>query len=358
MPSLGTIIFSESIEKLANLENRQHIVKQHKRDNPTAFVCDRCNRDFTSRKDLRDHQRLPRDQMCDISDHDPESGIDGPTSTKLLSRKRASGTSAEVQWREVWNILFPDDEDHSVPTYQFIPVIEHFEMANSYLSSFDFLRTSLADKFSNPATLETLATKFHQCFVEAMERCVAEAQNMPYANRSNKRSEQLAAAAATTQPRKAKDVLPRPDSGVVMTDDGSDESGSIMGGGLVHKESVRTVRGPYRGSGLSSTSNIAPAQTSSQIFDPSAFGMPPATTSTPLTGSISMASADVHAWTHGVMYPLQGVPADFGVHPSDLQMPPQPQAQQPPPQDIHAWQSFYNPHAGTNGVDDDLSGFL
>lgn len=288
--------------------------------------------------------------MCDISDHDPESGIDGPTSTKLLSRKRASGTSPEVQWREVWNILFPDDEDHSVPTYQFIPVIEHFEIADSYLSSFDFLRTSLTDKFSNPATLETLSTKFHQCFVEAMERCVAEAQNMPYANRSNKRGEQLAAAAAT-QPRKAKDVHPRPDSGVVMTDDGSEESGSVMGGGsLVHKESVRTVRGPYRGSGLSSTSNIAPAHPPSQIFDPSTFSMPPASTSTPMTGSMSMAPSDVDAWTNGVMYPLQGVPADFGVQPSELQMPPQHQQQ-----DIHAWQSFYNPHAGTH---EDLSGFL
>lgn len=290
--------------------------------------------------------------MCDISDHDPESGIDGPTSTKLLSRKRASGTSPEVQWREVWNILFPDDEDLSVPTYQFIPVIEHFEMANSYLSSFDFLKTSLADKFSNPATLETLATKFHQCFVEAMERCVAEAQNMPYANRSNKRGEQLAAA-TTTQPRKAKDVLPRPDSGVVMTDDGSDESGSIMGGGLFHKESVRTVRGPYRGSGLSSTSNIAPAQTSSQIFDPSTFSIPPASTSTPMTNPLSTASTDVHAWTHGIMYPLQGVPADFGVQPSDLQMPPHQQQQ-----DIDAWQSFYNPNAGTHGVNDNPLGFL
>lgn len=97
---------------------RQHIVKQHKRDDPSAFVCDRCNRDFPTRKELRDHQRLPKEQMCDISDHDPESGIDGPTANKLLSRKRASGTSAEVQWREIWNIVFPDDEDGDIQPYR------------------------------------------------------------------------------------------------------------------------------------------------------------------------------------------------------------------------------------------------
>lgn len=55
--------------------------------------------------------------MCDISDHDPESGVDGTTSNKLLSRKRVSGASPESQWKEIWNILFPDDEDHHVVPY-------------------------------------------------------------------------------------------------------------------------------------------------------------------------------------------------------------------------------------------------
>lgn len=97
--------------------HRQHIVKQHKRDDPSAFVCDRCNRDFHTRKELRDHQRLPKEEMCDILDHDPESGVDGTTSIKLLSRKRASGASPEAQWKEIWNILFPDDEDHQIHPY-------------------------------------------------------------------------------------------------------------------------------------------------------------------------------------------------------------------------------------------------
>ena len=56
--------------------------------------------------------------MCDISDHDPEAGIDGPTSNKLLSRKRVSGASPEVQWKEIWNILFPDDDDNLVRSYR------------------------------------------------------------------------------------------------------------------------------------------------------------------------------------------------------------------------------------------------
>lgn len=315
-------------------ELRQHIVKQHKREDPSAFVCDRCSRDFVSRKDLRDHQRLPREQMCDIADVDPESGIDGPTANKLLSRKRASGASADVQWREIWNILFPDDDDGLVPRdYQFTPVIEHFELSSSYLSSFAFLKSDLMDKISNPATLETLATKFHQCFVETVERCISEAQTMPYANRSNKRNEQLAAATATAGgvtgasasalPRKMKEVAPRPDSGVVM-DDGSEESGSVMGSGflggrLSHRESMKTVvkGGGRRGSSLAPVGNggfrgslMPPSRSQSAIYDgpPSTLPTIPATTSigTALdqhAAASIMAPTDVHAWTHGVPFP-------------------------------------------------------
>lgn len=101
-------------------KHRQHIVKQHKRDDPSAFVCDRCTKNFPSRKELRDHQRLPKELMCDITDHDPESGVDGATATKLLSRKRAGGSSTELQWREIWSILFPDDADELVQPHGMI----------------------------------------------------------------------------------------------------------------------------------------------------------------------------------------------------------------------------------------------
>lgn len=212
--------------------------------------------------------------MCDISDHDPEAGIDGPTSNKLLSRKRVSGASSEVQWKEIWNILFPDDDDNLVRPYRkcatiqplsklptntaasdYTPVIEHFELSAHYLEAFNYLQSSLRDKISNPATLETLATKFHHCFIETVERCVLTSQSMPYTNRSNKRNEP--ARIQSTQSlisRKPRGTASRPDSGVVI-DDTSEESGSIIGSSsLCHRDSVRTVTS-YAGR---RGSNIAP----------------------------------------------------------------------------------------------------
>ncbi|KAJ3499380.1 hypothetical protein NLG97_g363 [Lecanicillium saksenae] len=223
-------------------ELRQHIVKQHKRDDPSAFVCDRCNRDFRSRKELREHQRQPKELMCDLADHDPESGIDGPTSNKLLSRKRASGTSPAVQWREIWNLLFPDDDDSLIRTFNFTPVIEHFELAAQFYASFDQLRLSLQDKTSNQATLDAISTKFHQCFSEAVEQCLTTAQGLPYVNRSNKKGEICRSAAQPvrgSQPTSSNQ--PRPDSGIVL-DDGSEESGSVTSGRVQYNDADAVLR--------------------------------------------------------------------------------------------------------------------
>ncbi|KAF4983711.1 hypothetical protein FZEAL_927 [Fusarium zealandicum] len=287
-------------------ELRQHIVKQHKRDDPSSYVCDRCNRDFATRKELRDHQRLPKELMCDIADHDAESGIDPSTATKLLSRKRASGTSPEVQWKEIWNIVFPDDDDGDVQPHEYTPVIEHFELAASYQQAFEQLKLSLLDKISNPATLETLSTKFYQCFVETLDQCTSNAQSMPYANRSNKKNEVVRTQA--TQgfvQRKGRVIQPRPDSGVVM-DDGSEESGSVMGTGLRHRDSVRTVRGAARrGSSQvpETVREVLPTAAVSSDFD-ELMRQPSVTPLGIPSGPVD--TADVQAWNNGVMYSQVG----------------------------------------------------
>ncbi|EHK23380.1 uncharacterized protein TRIVIDRAFT_124089, partial [Trichoderma virens Gv29-8] len=288
-------------------ELRQHIVKQHKRDDPSAFVCDRCNRDFHTRKELRDHQRLPKEMMCDIMDHDPESGVDGTTSVKLLSRKRASGASPEAQWKEIWNILFPDDEDHQIHQYHFTPVIEHFELSNCYMSSFEILHSSLRDKISNPATLETLTTKFQQCFMEAVERCIGAAQSMPYTNRSNKRNEPSRAQSFQSLiPRKGREILPRPDSGVVMMDECSDESGSIRNSALGPRDSVRTIKDDLhrRGSNLAPDPSVVPTPAAVSILGHNFSGdmsfMPTMGVSGP------MDSVAVQSWNNNVSDPNDG----------------------------------------------------
>ncbi|KAK2001484.1 hypothetical protein LX36DRAFT_688798 [Colletotrichum falcatum] len=229
-------------------ELRQHIVKQHKRNDSSSFICDRCNRDFPSKRELRDHQRLPREQMCDVSDHDPESGIDGPTMTKLLSRKRASGMTPEVQWREIWNLLFPDDDDYRVQPFDFCPVIEHFELQAKFMNSLKDVEDNLRDKGMTQQALETIGDIYRNQFIQVIEQCIADSQMMPYSNRSNRKNDPSPSNLVAR--RHSARSAPRPDSGVDVDASSEDsQSVAVFPGGLLdgqvmlaHSDSVRTVR--------------------------------------------------------------------------------------------------------------------
>lgn len=139
------------------------------------------------------------------------------------------------------------------------------------MSSFESLHSSLRDKISNPATLETLTTKFQQCFMEAVERCIGAAQSMPYTNRSNKRNEPSRVQSFQNLiPRKGREILPRPDSGVVMMDECSEESGSIRNSAFGPRDSVRTVvkdDGRRRGSNLAPEPSMAPTPATMNMLD-------------------------------------------------------------------------------------------
>jgi hypothetical protein len=216
--------------------------------------------------------------MCDITDHDPESGIDGPTASKLLSRKRASGSSVEVQWKEIWNLLFPDDEDHDIKPFgelffifnfqfptkanvsvEFCPVIEHFELQAQFMATLINLQQSLCNKGLKERTVETIDNIYRNGFIHVMEQCKANAQSLPYTNRSNKKNEGQSVTASKLENQIGD--RPRPDSGVVVDDASDDGSGtqsvaqstwgvyepSVLGsevGGhrLYHSDSLKTVR--------------------------------------------------------------------------------------------------------------------
>ncbi|KFA68074.1 hypothetical protein S40285_02561 [Stachybotrys chlorohalonatus IBT 40285] len=326
-------------------ELRQHIVKQHKRDDPSAFMCDRCNCDFVTRKDLRDHQRLPKEQMCDIADHNPESGIDGPTANKLLSRKRANGTSSDVQWREIWNIIFPDDDDSKIQTYNFTPVIEHFELSSNYLVAFQELETSLRKMMSNPTTLDTLSKQFQQCFIETVQRCITQAQTMPYTNRSNKKNEPCRVTNYSFQTGSRK-VLPRPDSGVVM-DDGSDESGSTMDTKDAGRRASQTIMHSVNPSPRS-TQEIVAAQPYADTINATFMHHLSSEALINLdTAPFASVNPAVQAWNDALPPPSHGLQGYFMPTPAshaDL---------------MPTWDdSFYQPsQAGAQGMEGDFTGF-
>ena len=293
-------------------------MKQHKRDDPSAFVCDRCSRDFWSRKELREHQRQPKELMCDISDHDPEAGIDGPTSNKLLSRKRISGASTGQQWKEIWNIVFPDDDDHVIRPYrtslvsvgrhanhtEYTPVVEHFELAAKYVEAVEQLESQL--RKHNDTLTDALGARFRECFTATMAETSTAAQNMHYVNRSNKRSETTryhSTLGLTSSKPKGTSLASGPDSGVAL-DDGSEESYNLespISQGVRTAKTARPQKVPGTTLGTPTT-RILSGLTQSPMR---------ALAPLPLAGSkMAEAAAAVEDWTSRL--PL-GEPGDLGM---------------------------------------------
>lgn len=154
-------------------------------------------------------------------------------------------------------------------------------------------------------------------------------------NRSNKKNDILRTQSQPTNPvqRKGHDILPRPDSGVVM-DDGSDESGSVM---LGHKDSVRTMRG-VKPASSQVPETVREVGSSTLGFD--LIRQP--NMMTPM-GMSSMDAADVQAWNHEVLYSQD---TDLGLAGQFVQ------SDRTPQPEFLGWENMCQTGFGTMGVQD------
>lgn len=64
---------------------------------------------------MKEHQRAP--QGCEVRDEIVAEGLSPEQEKKLKSRKRSRPDQTEGdKWREIYMILFPDDDPLKIPT--------------------------------------------------------------------------------------------------------------------------------------------------------------------------------------------------------------------------------------------------
>lgn len=232
-------------------------------------------------------------------------------------------------------------------------MIEHFELAANYEQAFVQLTNSLHNLISNKQTLDTLSTKFFQCFMETLDQCITNAQSMPYTNRSNKKNEIVRSQAAqSVVQRKGRGILPRPDSGVVM-DDGSEESGSMMGTGLNHRDSVRTVRSVARRGSSQIPETVREVLPTTTALSSGLDDLMRQPSMTPMGMSTTMAPADVHAWNNSVLYSQVG---DGTILPDQF-MPTGGLTPQPEYMNMNWATQMYQLQPGLDGMGNGFTGF-
>ncbi|KAI6257136.1 hypothetical protein MCOR27_002198 [Pyricularia oryzae] len=212
-------------------ELRRHIQDCHKRpNNLPQHRCPRCQTQFSTAANLREHLLFRNNVLCEIVDAstaadaelihssgggdrsstgsnlssnyqpfvDPEDGIDPATAEKLRSKKGRVSDSIEVQWLKIWELLFPDTE---VQPYDYVAVIEHHELHAKYRDSLPVLRDSLSAIGLGDRGLDTLDHILTNHLIGLFEQCNEEGRRKDYRNRYRQSARSSTAASAAQQPQ-------------------------------------------------------------------------------------------------------------------------------------------------------------
>jgi hypothetical protein len=70
---------------------------------------------FKDQQELKTHSRAKT--SCELKEGDPVEGFDNDVFEKLKRRKKASRDQpVEARWREIYCLLFPEDDQDNIPS--------------------------------------------------------------------------------------------------------------------------------------------------------------------------------------------------------------------------------------------------
>lgn len=95
--------------------HREHLYRRHL---PPKFQCLRCHERFINESVLRNHQRQP--EPCKAEPKDPD--WISQEQVNMLRNQRNRSASQEEKWRDMYNILFPEEESIPNPCEYFQPL--------------------------------------------------------------------------------------------------------------------------------------------------------------------------------------------------------------------------------------------
>ncbi|KAM0542866.1 hypothetical protein ACHAPJ_012589 [Fusarium lateritium] len=109
------------------LRVKEHIYRQHE----LPALCLRCHSSFKSDKQLEVHHRQP--EACQVQDGGLPEGLTKGQKEELRKRKKPSKKgdpfqSEEDQWRDVYKILFPHDQEDLIPSPFYEDTLEDFSL--------------------------------------------------------------------------------------------------------------------------------------------------------------------------------------------------------------------------------------
>jgi hypothetical protein len=78
-----------------------------------SIRCARCCESFQEENELEIHHRQPH--SCELKQQEREEGIN-KEQEKIMRRRQKSTLSEEAKWKELFKIIFPDDDEDMMPS--------------------------------------------------------------------------------------------------------------------------------------------------------------------------------------------------------------------------------------------------
>ncbi|KAK4455411.1 hypothetical protein QBC34DRAFT_67551 [Podospora aff. communis PSN243] len=118
---------------------KKHVAEFHA--SRTPWRCPRCKKGFSTEDEVSLHLAVPTDQICELIASGPATDPeDGLASTALFSLGDWRQTANSANWTQLWRTIFPQDE--RVPSPDFHPIVEHFEIQNFIRQRFPAMASS------------------------------------------------------------------------------------------------------------------------------------------------------------------------------------------------------------------------
>lgn len=92
--------------------HREHLFRRH----ALPIQCPRCATSFENDNELRGH--LMQEERCEARPDNTSytEGFNEDQRKRLRTRTKTSGTSEEAKWRDMYLILFPDEDEKNIPS--------------------------------------------------------------------------------------------------------------------------------------------------------------------------------------------------------------------------------------------------
>ncbi|OJD31276.1 uncharacterized protein BKCO1_5000034 [Diplodia corticola] len=168
--------FHTGFREIAKL--KEHLDRVH----DGSIQCPRCFKLFKKQDEVAAHLRVAGEEMCVQVQEQPHKDVfNASQASELKVKGRMRGHSIEEKWRTIWRILFPSDQEHTIPSPWWVDR-DQLLGSSFYRRYENFLRNDLPPRLEQGLTALVDQLFYLEPIHDFIERVVHDCLEQSYAH--------------------------------------------------------------------------------------------------------------------------------------------------------------------------------